>query len=343
MVKQPINMTSLFALFMAFFMMSHSAASNANAIPEIPQIPAFLPNAASVPQTKQYPIDGEWMINDIGKRIRIERGRAYAVDPWVHLFVLKIQPLMVVSKDWRRVGKGQYTGEDLPLMGKFNATLTPDGNMNVSIAGALGPVNLTFSPVRMDNQSKFDRERGAGGRSDDDYTDEDEYSEEDYRDEDEYSDDAEDNYRDDENDDYDYEDDGSEGDEYYDEKDDYYDEEEYEEEYEEEAAPKKVKAKKYKKAKRGCEGKQVYRSGTKCYACPEGYKRTSVTRKMTHPEACKERGVGFGKDKVKAKYVWGANGCPKHQFKYKGYCMKYPKGTKRIHVAGIDTGYCKVL
>ena len=64
---------------------------------------------------------------------------------------------------------------------------------------------------------------------------------------------------------------------------------------------------------------------------------------MTHPEACKERGVGFGKDKVKAKYVWGANGCPKHQFKFKGYCMKCPKGTKRIHAAGIDTGYCKVL
>jgi hypothetical protein len=104
----------------------------------------------------------------------------------------------------------------------------------------------------------------------------------------------------------------------------------------------KIPAKKYKKAKRGCEGKQVYLSGTKCYECPSGYKRKSLTRKMTHPEACEKRGMGFNKKKKSAKYVWGANGCPKHQFKHKGYCKKCPKGTKRIHVAGIDTGTCKL-
>ena len=104
----------------------------------------------------------------------------------------------------------------------------------------------------------------------------------------------------------------------------------------------KIPAKKYKKAKRGCEGKQVYLSGTKCYECPSGYKRKSLTRKMTHPEACEKRGMGFNKKKKSAKYVWGANGCPKHQFKHKGYCKKCPKGTKRIHVAGMDTGTCKL-
>ena len=104
----------------------------------------------------------------------------------------------------------------------------------------------------------------------------------------------------------------------------------------------KIEAIKYKKAKRGCEGKQVYRSGTKCYECPAGYKRKSLTRKMTHPEACEKRGMGFNKKKKSAKYVWGANGCPKHQFKHKGYCKKCPKGTKRIHVAGMDTGTCKL-
>lgn len=106
---------------------------------------------------------------------------------------------------------------------------------------------------------------------------------------------------------------------------------------------KKVPAFTYKKAKKGCEGRQIYISGTRCYACPDGYKRFSPTRKMTHPEACTERGVSFGKKKKPAKYVWGANGCPKHQFKFKGYCMKCPEGTKRKHVAGIDSGYCKVI
>ena len=66
---------------------------------QIPQIPAFLPMMTAVPVTQAQPIDGIWTISSLGKRIRIEGGRAYAVDPWVHMFVLKIQPGMVVIKD----------------------------------------------------------------------------------------------------------------------------------------------------------------------------------------------------------------------------------------------------
>ena len=308
----------------AFILCTFASVAQANplGIPQVPQIPAFLPMAMDVPMGKKLPIDGEWMINDIRKRIRIEGGRAYAVDSWLHLFVLKIEPMMVVSQEWRRVGAGEYSGRDLPLAGAFTASLTSDGNLKMSVQGMLGAVNLTLSPVRVDSQQRFEREKsGKGGTDDDSSSEENEYRE---YDEEEYDEEE-----------YDEEE--------YDEEE--YDEEEYyddEEEYEEEAAPTKVKAKKYKKAKRGCEGKQVYRSGTSCYACPNGYKRTSLTRKMTHPEACKKRGVGFNKEKKSAKYVWGANGCPKHQFKHKGYCKKCPKGTKRIHVAGLDTGSCRI-
>lgn len=103
----------------------------------------------------------------------------------------------------------------------------------------------------------------------------------------------------------------------------------------------KVRAIVHKKAKSGCKGKQIYLSKGACYSCPEGFKRFSPTRKMTHPEACVKRGLGFGKEKTKAKYKWQANGCPKNQFKHKGMCKSCPSGTKRQHIAGIDSGYCK--
>lgn len=103
----------------------------------------------------------------------------------------------------------------------------------------------------------------------------------------------------------------------------------------------KVKAKVHKKAKNGCKGKQIYLSKGACYSCPEGFKRFSPTRKMTHPEACVKRGVGFGKTKIKGTYRWQVNGCPKNQFKHQGMCKSCPSGTKRQHIAGVDSGYCQ--
>ncbi len=125
----------------------------------IPEIPAFLPTATDVAMTEKLPIDGEWIISTIRKRIRIEGGRAYALDPWLHLFVLKVEPLMVVIQDLRRTGVGQYTGQDLPLMGQLTATLSAEGYLNVNVAGALGPVKYSLIPIRMDDQQRFDQEK----------------------------------------------------------------------------------------------------------------------------------------------------------------------------------------
>jgi len=302
---------------------------------QIPQIPAFLPWSSDVPVTEKLPIDGEWMISSNRKRIRIEGGRAYAVDPWVHLFVLKIEPLMVVSKEWRRTDTGRYAGQDLPLMGQFTAMLATNGNLNVKVAGMFGPVSFSLIPTRIDDQAQFDREKSGRDPKpspEDDYDDEEYADEEGYaEDEDDYSED-ESSYEDDEES-YEDEDGYEDGEEYSDED---YDDEDYEEE-----APSKVAAFKLGKAKKGCAGKQIYLSGGSCYSCPTNYRRFSPTRKMTHPKACTQRGIGT--KKVKARYKWQANGCPKRQFKHKGYCKACPEGTKRMHVAGLDSGYCKVL
>ena len=107
----------------------------------VPQIPAFLPDKYSVPETEPLPIDGVWMISTIGKRIRIESGRAFAIDPWLHLFVLKVQPDMVVMQNFRRTGTaGQFTADDLPLQGVATFQLQPNGNLKASVQSMFGPV-----------------------------------------------------------------------------------------------------------------------------------------------------------------------------------------------------------
>lgn len=128
---------------------------------QIPQIPAFLPSMTDVPATEKLPIDGEWVVDTIRKRIRIEGGRAYAVDSWLHLFVLKVEPLMVVIQDIKRAGPGQYTGQDLPLMGAWTAQIQPNGSLKVTVAGALGPASYNLVPVKVDNQQVFDLEKSG--------------------------------------------------------------------------------------------------------------------------------------------------------------------------------------
>jgi len=105
-----------------------------------------------------------------------------------------------------------------------------------------------------------------------------------------------------------------------------------------------VRAKKHRLY--SCKGKNLHYSKVKgvkaCYSCPSGYTRYSPTRKMDHKKACTVRKVGKNKY-AKAKKVGNlVRKCGKGQFKYKGSCSSCPSKTKRKHVAGLDSGYCKV-
>jgi len=107
---------------------------------------------------------------------------------------------------------------------------------------------------------------------------------------------------------------------------------------------KKVKAKKHKLY--FCKGKNSYFSkidGKRaCYSCPEGYTRFSPTRKMNHKKACTIRKLGKNDYARATKIGDVVKKCPKGQFKHKGFCKSCPAKTKRMHVAGLDNGYCKV-
>jgi hypothetical protein len=132
-------------------------------MPAVPQIPAFLPTVDQVAATQRMPLDGTWLINSIRKKIRIEAGRAYAVDSWVHLFVLKIDPGMVVIKNIVPTGPGNYSGEDLPLMGKWAAKSLADRSLSVTVAGTFGPVNYKLIPMQLDNPQWYAQEMQAAG------------------------------------------------------------------------------------------------------------------------------------------------------------------------------------
>ena len=157
-----VRATALFMLSLFACAWPAAARNVSEAKPiRIAQVDAFLPNKYGVPETDSLPIDGVWTISTIGKKIRVERGRAYAVDSWLHLFVLQIQPDMVVLKNFQRTGAGQYAADDLPLLGPATFQLRPDGNMSVRVESSLGPVSYDLINSEVDDPAALEAEIAA--------------------------------------------------------------------------------------------------------------------------------------------------------------------------------------
>ena len=96
-------------------------------------------------------IDGVWNVSTINKRIRIEGGRAYAIDSWLHLFLLEIQPEMVVIQNIKQAGPGEYVADDLPLLSKWKAKLNANGNISVTVQTLPLPTSYELIRVEVDN------------------------------------------------------------------------------------------------------------------------------------------------------------------------------------------------
>ena len=122
---------------------------------QVPEVGAFLPSVVEVRPSEPMIIDGLWKISSINKMIRIDRGRAYAIDGWTHLFILKIKPGMVVIQNISKTDEGFYSGDDLPLSGPFKARLTGDRLLDVTVAGALGEVRYQLIPQQLDDEAAF--------------------------------------------------------------------------------------------------------------------------------------------------------------------------------------------
>ncbi|MGA0033816.1 MAG: hypothetical protein ACO3HA_10855 [Burkholderiales bacterium] len=122
------------------------------------QTPANLPMVEQVPAAAPQAVDGTWIINTIQKKIRIEGGRAWALEPWVHAMLWAIQPDMVVIRNLAQVSPGTYTGDDLPLAGKLTAKLQSDRTIAVTVPTILGVLSYKLLPVELDNAAAYDEE-----------------------------------------------------------------------------------------------------------------------------------------------------------------------------------------
>ncbi len=114
--------------------------------PWIISLGAALPDRYAVDLGPRQPIDGVWRISTNDKRLRIERGRAFAVDGWNHALLFRVEPEQVTMIDIRRDDDGAYLGRDILLNGDARMTVRDDGNLDVTVGTF--PFPVTFVLIR---------------------------------------------------------------------------------------------------------------------------------------------------------------------------------------------------
>lgn len=126
------------------------------------QIDALLPYKEAVAPTAQMPIDGIYKISSTGTRIRIEKGRGYALDEWMQL-IFMIRENMVTMQNIVRKEAGHYAGYDLPLLSDAKLTLQANGALKVDVTTMTGPASFLLTPLAVDDPNGFNTERVAAG------------------------------------------------------------------------------------------------------------------------------------------------------------------------------------
>ncbi len=119
--------------------------------PWIISLGAALPDRYGVDIGPRQPIDGIWRISTNDKRLRIERGRAFAVDGWNHALLFRVEPEQVTMVDIRRDEDGAYLGRDILLNGDAKMTLRDDGNLDVTVGTFPFPVSFVLIREALDD------------------------------------------------------------------------------------------------------------------------------------------------------------------------------------------------
>ncbi|KEO90875.1 hypothetical protein EH31_07510 [Erythrobacter longus] len=126
--------------------------------PWIISLGAALPGRYAVDLGEPLPIDGVWRLSTNDKRMRIERGRAFAVDGWNYALLFRVNPEQVTMTDLRRESPGVYLGRDILLNGASKLTLRADGNLGVRIASFPFPVEFVLIREALDDPAMLDEE-----------------------------------------------------------------------------------------------------------------------------------------------------------------------------------------
>lgn len=121
------------------------------------RVPGYLPYFEQISAGKPLPIDGLWMHERLGKRVRIKAGHVIAVDSWTFLFVHEIRRDMVIVKGLEPVANGRFYGDNIGLAVREELTLNVDGTLSSS-SKSLIPYNAKMTPIKLTNAAWFKRE-----------------------------------------------------------------------------------------------------------------------------------------------------------------------------------------
>lgn len=132
------------------------------------QAQAQLPDVASVAPGEATDADGTYVVSTINKRITIENGRAYVVDPWTQALIFRIKPGMVTLQNFRQTGPDTFEADDLPMMGKVVFNRQPNGTLQGVVQGVFGEAKYALVPTAYASIGDGDGDGvGIGDGSDD--------------------------------------------------------------------------------------------------------------------------------------------------------------------------------
>jgi len=117
-----------------------------------------LPSRYEIERGPPLPIDGVWKLSTNGKRLRIEGGRVFAVDSWVHLIISRVYTDQVVMRDLHRMAAGIYEARDILINGDATLKLRKDGNFDVKVATFPFPVSFKLIREGVDDDAAFQSE-----------------------------------------------------------------------------------------------------------------------------------------------------------------------------------------
>jgi len=107
-----------------------------------------LPKVTDVAPGAPLPIDGIYILQENGKRYRMEAGRSWILEPLV-IGPVRTDPGQVTARDILQTGPTTYHGDDLGTGGPTTITAHAD-RLTMVTRGPLGLVNYTLLPVELD-------------------------------------------------------------------------------------------------------------------------------------------------------------------------------------------------
>ena len=122
---------------------------------------ATLPKLDATPAKAALPYDGTWLIAGVNKKIRIDSGRAFALDSWNHWGSI-IEPEMVLLTSMRVTEPGVIKASDLSYSASpWEGRLSEDGNLAVTIQSKPWPVTYSLVPLDLDYPEAVQQEMAS--------------------------------------------------------------------------------------------------------------------------------------------------------------------------------------